>query len=68
MRHISKDIFLNAVACPTWGWLLRSGQGEELLPPETLGDRFRREQGIEIGQRARELYPGGALVRHGDMV
>ena len=32
--------------------------GAELTP----GERFRIEQGIEIGRRARSLYPGGRLT------
>ncbi|MFC1985647.1 DUF2779 domain-containing protein [Chloroflexota bacterium] len=34
----------------------------------TLGERFRIEQGIEIGRRARELYPDGLLVDDLDLV
>ncbi|GAJ09731.1 unnamed protein product, partial [marine sediment metagenome] len=34
----------------------------------TLGERFRIEQGIEIGRRARELYPGGLLIDDTDLV
>jgi hypothetical protein len=57
---VSKQIFLDALVCPTLGWLSRCEEnfGAEL----TLGERFRIEQGIEIGRRARSLYPGGKLT------
>jgi len=64
MKNMSKNIFLNALACPILGWLLRSGQYIEELSDEslTLADRFRIEQGIEIENRARQLFPKGILV------
>jgi len=64
MKNMSKSILLNALACPTLGWLLRSGQYIEEFSDEslTLADRFRIEQGIEIENRARQLFPNGILV------
>ncbi|MFC2069763.1 DUF2779 domain-containing protein [Chloroflexota bacterium] len=59
MKNISKQIFLNGLACPTLGWLMRSGTISIALSP---GEKFRIEQGLEIGGRARELYPDGVLV------
>jgi predicted RecB family nuclease len=65
MKNISKQVFLNAVACPSLGWLLRSGQEVEGLSYESLSlaEQFRMEQGAEIGRRARTLYPEGVLVQ-----
>jgi len=65
MKNISKQVFLNAVACPSLGWLLRSGQEVEGLSYESLSlaEQFRIEQGAEIGRRARTLYPDGLLVQ-----
>ncbi len=65
VKNVSKAIFLDAVACPTLGWLERSGNAasEEL----TLGARFRIYQGQDIGRRARDLFPGGQLIVAGDM-
>ena len=65
MKNISKQLFLNAIACPSLGWLLRSGQEIEGLSYESLSlaEQFRIEQGAEIGRRARTLYPEGVLVR-----
>jgi hypothetical protein len=60
LRNVSKEIFLNTLACPTLGWMMMSGtlSGGPLSP----GERFRIEQGIEIGKRARNLFPGSTLV------
>lgn len=65
MKNISKQVFLNAVACPSLGWLIRSGQEVEALSYEALnlGEQLRIEQGAEIGKRARTLYPEGLLVQ-----
>lgn len=64
MKHISKNVFLNAVACPTIGWLLRSDEPEQEATTEelSLAEQFRIDQGIEIGNRARRLYPSGVLA------
>ena len=59
MRNVTKEIFLKAIVCPTWGWLIRH---DEISEVPTLGERFRMEQGMEVGRRARKLYPGGVLV------
>lgn len=66
MKNISKYIFLNAIVCPTLGWLMRSGA--DLKQTLMLGERFRIEQGNEVGQRARGLYPEGVLVKNVDLV
>jgi len=60
MRNVSKNVFLNALACPVLGWMLRTGEAPR--PRLTLGDRFRFEQGREVGRRARTLYPDGLMV------
>ena len=60
MRNVSKQVFLNALVCPSLGWLLRAGDAPRL--PLTLGQRLRFQQGQEIGGRARGLYPDGQLI------
>ncbi|MFC1904518.1 DUF2779 domain-containing protein [Chloroflexota bacterium] len=64
MNNITKDIFLNTSVCPTLGWLLRSGEEIEQLSVEalTLAEQFRIEQGLDIHNRARQLFPDGILV------
>lgn len=65
IRNISKEVFLNTLACSTLGWLMRSGQDIKQLSEEvlTLGERFRIEQGLEVHRRARLLFPDGVLVK-----
>jgi len=43
---------------------MRSGQVSET---PTLGEKFRMEQGLEIGRRARKLYPEGVLINDPDV-
>ncbi|MFH1006646.1 MAG: DUF2779 domain-containing protein [Candidatus Latescibacterota bacterium] len=64
MRTISKHIFLDALACPVLGWETRS---ETTIEAPTLGEKFRMEQGFEIGKRARSLFPDGILIDQRDM-
>jgi len=59
MRYVSKNIFLNSLVCPSLGWLLRHDQAKQ---PSTLGAQFLMDQGMEIEQRARELFPEGTLI------
>ena len=66
MRNVSKQVFLSALACPTLGWMLRNG--EVPRAPLTLGERFRFQQGQEIGRRARALYPDGTLIADVNLV
>jgi len=66
VRNVSKEVFLDAVACPALGWLRRMGDTAAAKVPLTLGERFRMWQGLEIGQRAHELFPGGQLIATAD--
>jgi len=70
MKNISKDIFLNTIACPSLGWILRSEDDIAQLSYESLslGEQFRMEQGAEIGRRARGLYPNGYLMSGRDLI
>ena len=67
MRNVTKEIFLNALVCPTLGWLIRNGEVKKEIGELTLGERFRIEQGIEVGRRARELYPYGLSLAEMDV-
>ncbi|MBA7515546.1 hypothetical protein ES705_07588 [subsurface metagenome] len=66
MRNITKQMFLNTLACPSFGWLMRMKR-EEVTRKLTKGERFRIEQGMEVGRRVREVYPDGILVDERDM-
>jgi CRISPR/Cas system-associated exonuclease Cas4 (RecB family) len=57
-RCVTKEIFLRAVACPTGGWFLHHLPGE----PPSPGEQLRMEEGQEIHQRARGLFPKGAFA------
>jgi hypothetical protein len=57
--HLTKRLFLATTRCPRKGWLLRNRTTEPVL---SLGEQFRIEQGLEIGERARKLFPEGTLV------
>lgn len=65
IETISKNLFLNAAVCPTLGWRLRTG--ESASASSTLSQRFRMEQGAEVGRRARKLFPEGVLISTGDL-
>ncbi len=62
MKNIKKNTFLKTLVCSTLGWILHSPKSEE-LPKESLADKFRKIQGIEIGIRARECFPEGTLIK-----
>jgi len=65
-RNVSKDIFLNTLACHTLGWLMRVKEVKRPSPP-TLGEIFRMEQGRDIEMRARSLYPSGLAIEDADL-
>ena len=57
-RVITKADWLAAQMCPAMGWFRLRTASE----PPSEADRFRMEQGQEIGRLARKLYPEGVLV------
>ena len=59
MPNITKHLFLSTLQCPTYGWLQQHQQPIEQLPPS---DQLRIDQGVEIQERARKLFPTGVLV------
>lgn len=69
MRNITKSDFLNAMACPKLGWLLRHEResGGETLSDLSLDQRFRIEQGIEVHNRARSIYPQSRVIEERGM-
>ncbi len=64
MGTITKKIFLKAILCPTLGWLTNADDIQKTL---SIADKFRIEQGFEIQQKARNVFPDGQLVK-GDNV
>jgi len=65
-KYVTKNIFINTLACPTLGWLMRVMEAKKPEPP-TLGEIFRMEQGRDIEVRARSLYPGGLLIEDANL-
>jgi hypothetical protein len=56
MRVITKKQFLSSIFCPTMGWIIYHSH----FPGYTsLYDQFQIEEGIEVGKRARNLFPKG---------
>lgn len=68
MKNITKEVFLNTVACPTLGWIMVSEEEGEILfgQPLSLAEQFRMEQGLEVQNRVRKLHPDGILVDRRD--
>lgn len=68
MRNITKEVFLNTAACPTLGWIMVNEEEREMLfnQPLSLAEQFRMEQGLEVQNRVRKLYPDGILVDRRD--
>lgn len=62
MRSVSKNIFLNTLACPTLGWLLRS-EAEETRREPTFAEQFHMEEGRSVHRRAHELFLEGLVVK-----
>lgn len=58
MRVITKQHFFDTIYCPTYGWLNKSEESETL----SLIDKLRMEEGIEIHEKARELFPDGISI------
>lgn len=63
MRNVTKEIFLKAMMCPTLGWLIRVQGRQAVLGEPSLDQQFRMEQGREVHERARKLYPNDILVK-----
>ncbi len=59
MPLITKKVFLEFLKCPVKGWIELNNPPKEDI---SLADRYRMEEGIEIGKRARELFPEGVLL------
>ncbi len=57
-KLITKNLFLSTLQCPTYGYLQLSQPKQPTSPAE----RLRIEEGNEIQERARALFPDGVLV------
>jgi len=59
MTKINKDIFLNTLTCPTYGW---QSSHNALQDEPSLYDQFLAEQGKDVHHRSHSLFPDGVLV------
>lgn len=63
MRYVNKGVFIRALTCPYLAWLIRNGEIHNVFSKKmTPADELRRDEGIEVGKRARELYSDGELI------
>ena len=63
MKLITKKIFLEYDYCPVRGWIERN-EPREFTP--TIAEDFRMKEGLDIGRRARSLFPEGILIEELD--
>ena len=61
MHYLSKSRFVAGWQCPKllW-WKVHEPNAVELQPDRVLQDRF--DQGEQVGQLARQQFPGGVLI------
>ena len=55
IHHINKHIFLQFNQCPVMGWYAARADREDI----DISQEAVFEQGREVGEKARDLYPGG---------
>ena len=57
-KDITKQLFLSTISCPTYGFL------QQLQPASALSisDQLRIDEGIEIHNRAKSLFPDGVSI------
>ena len=63
MRLITKKMFLEYDNCPVRGWTERN-EPREFTP--TVAEDFRMKEGLDVGKRARSLFPEGVLIEELD--
>lgn len=59
MTHINKNTFINTLICPTLGWHISH---DKTTSTTSLFEKFMAEEGIEIHNRAHNLFPNGILI------
>ncbi len=59
MSAITKAVYLVGACCPKWAWHEHHQSSANPLSP---GERLLLEQGMDVGVRARGLYPSGTMV------
>ncbi len=59
-RYISKSRYLTGVRCPKFLWF--EVNDSSVIPPDTAVDRIRMDDGLLVGEKARELFPDGIRI------
>lgn len=59
---VTKAEWLTVASCPTMAWRDRRTASE----PPSEAEQFRMQQGREVGELARQLYPGGVLIKRSE--
>ncbi len=62
--RLTRQVFLNAVACPRLGWFSRLDNPPHELEPEqgSLAGRYLLQEGRDVHARARVLFPNASTV------
>lgn len=60
MSTITKKIFLKTISCPTLGWVTNS---EPPKQNKSISEILRMEEGLEIHERARKVFPKGHFIK-----
>jgi hypothetical protein len=59
--YLTKTSYVNGLACHKWLWL--KFNAPDKLPEADESSQYRMEEGRRIGELARELFPGGILLK-----
>jgi len=59
-QYISKTSYIDGIKCPKFLWYKVHQPSK--IPPDTAIDRIRMDDGLLVGQKARELYPDGIRI------
>ena len=59
-QHISKTSYIDGIKCPKFLWYKVHEPSK--IPQDTAIDRIRMDDGLLVGQKARELYPDGIRI------
>jgi len=58
-KYITKNLFLSTLQCRTYGYLQ---QQQPTQPTTSPSDQLRIDEGVEVQDRARNLFPEGVMV------
>jgi hypothetical protein len=65
-KYLTKTRYVNGLVCSKWLWL--EFNAPDKLPKPSESDQYRFDQGRQIGEYARQLFPGGILLEVGGSV